>query len=62
MIDVSRPAADGRTFLKGLVSLAGAGGIALLVPFVVLMIGMPIALAVGGVVEAAGWLIGLIFG
>jgi hypothetical protein len=62
LIDVSSPGADGRTFLKGLVSLAGAAGIALLVPFVILMIGMPIALAVGGVVEAASWLIGLIFG
>jgi hypothetical protein len=62
VIDVSRPAADGRTFPKGLVSLAGAAGIALLVPVVILLIGMPIALAVGGVVEAASWLIALIFG
>jgi hypothetical protein len=44
------------------VSLAGAVGIALLAPFVILLIGMPMALAVGGVVEATTWLIGLIFG
>jgi hypothetical protein len=62
LIDIARPAANGRAFLKGVVSLAGASGIALLVPFVILLIGMPIALAVGGVVKAAGWLIGLIFG
>ena len=55
VIDVSTPAADGRTFLKDLVSLAGAAGIALLVPFVILLIGMPVALAVGGVVKAASW-------
>jgi hypothetical protein len=62
VIDVSRPAADGRTFLEGLVSLAGAAGIALLVPFVILLIGMPIALAVGGVVKGASWVLALIFG
>jgi hypothetical protein len=62
VIDVYRPGTDGRTFLEGLVSLAGAAGIALLVPFVILLIGMPIALAVTGVVEAAGWLIRLAFG
>ena len=62
VIDVSRSATDGRTFLKGLMSLAGATGIALLVPFVILLIGMPIALVVGGVVEAASWLTGLILG
>jgi hypothetical protein len=62
VIGVRRPAADGRTFLKSLVSLAGAAGIALLVPFVILLIGLPIALSVRGVVEALSWLIGLVFG
>jgi hypothetical protein len=62
VIDVSRPAADWRRFFKGLASLTGAAGIALLVPFVILLIGMPIALVVSGVVEAASWLMGLIFG
>jgi hypothetical protein len=62
VIDVSSPAADGRTLLRGLVSLAGAAGIALLIPFVILLIGMPMALAAGGVVAAARWAIGLIVG
>ena len=61
-IDVSMPATDGRTFLESLVSLAGGAAIALLVPFVILLIGMPIALAVRGVVEAASWLLALIAG
>jgi hypothetical protein len=62
VIDVSRTAANERTFLKGLISLAGAAGIALLVPFVILLIGTPIALGVRGVIEAASWLVALIFG
>ena len=62
VIDVFGPATDGRTFLKGLVSLAGAAGLALLVPFVILLIGMPLALAVRGVVEAASWALALSFG
>jgi hypothetical protein len=45
-----------------LVSLAGAAGIALLVPFVILLIAMPMALAVGSVVGAVSWLMGLMFG
>ena len=56
-IDVSRPARGGRTFLHGLVSLAGAAGIALAVPFVILLIGLPVALAVRGLVEAVGWVL-----
>jgi hypothetical protein len=62
VVDVSRPATARQTFLKGLVSLTGAAGIALLVPFVILLIAMPMALAVGGVVQAGSWLVGLIFG
>jgi len=62
VIDVSWLSGDGRTFLKGLVSLAGAAGLALLVPFAILLIGMPIAFAVRGVVEVASWLLALIFG
>jgi hypothetical protein len=58
-IDVSRPTRGGRTFLQGLVSLAGAAGIALAVPFVILLIGMPIALAVRGLLEAVGWVLGV---
>jgi hypothetical protein len=62
VIDVSRPATDERTFLKGFVSLAGAAGLALLVPFIILLVGTPIALGVRGVIEAASWLVALIFG
>jgi hypothetical protein len=59
VIDVSRPTRGGRTFLQGLVSLVGAAGIALAVPFVILLIGMPIALAVRGLLEAVGWVLGV---
>jgi hypothetical protein len=61
-IDVSRPATDEWTFRKGWVSLAAALGIVLLVPVAILLIGMPVALAVRGVVEAASWLLALISG
>ena len=47
------------TFLQGLVSLAGAAGIALAVPFVILLIGLPIALAVRGLLEVVGWVLGV---
>lgn len=47
-----RPNSDGRTFIQGLLSLAGAVGIALLVPFVILLVGLPVALAVRGTGEA----------
>ena len=61
-IDMSRPAMAEGKLLKGLASLAGAAGITLLVPLVILVIGTPIALAVRGVVEAASWMLALIFG
>lgn len=60
VVDVSRPTMDGRTVLRRLVSWAGAAGIALLVPLIILLIGMPIVLAVRGVVEAVSWLLALI--
>ena len=59
VIDVSRPTRGGRTFLQGLVSLAGAAGIALAVPFVILLIGLPIALTVRGLLEVVGWVLGV---
>ena len=52
IIGVSGPIGAGRTFFKGVVSLAGAVGIALLGPFAVLLVGLPIALSVRGVLEA----------
>jgi hypothetical protein len=45
IIDVSRASVGDRTFLQGFVSLAGAAGIALFVPFVILLVGLPIALS-----------------
>jgi hypothetical protein len=46
-----------RTAFQWLSSLAGTIGLALLVPLSVLMIGLPIALAVRGILEAATRLI-----
>jgi hypothetical protein len=59
VVDVARPTSEGRTFLQGLVSLTGAAGIALVVPFVILLIGLPIALAVRGLLEVVGWVLGV---
>lgn len=59
IIDVSRPSGADRTFLQGLVSLAGAAGIALLVPFSILLVGLPVVVAVRGVLEVIGWLFGV---
>jgi len=41
VIDVSRPLHSERTVLLALISLAGAAGIALLVPFAILVVGLP---------------------
>jgi hypothetical protein len=57
VVDVSRP--TGRTFLQGLTSLTGAAGISLAFPFVVLLIGLPIALAVRSLLEVVGWVLGV---
>jgi hypothetical protein len=59
VVDVSRPTRGGRTFLQGLASLAGAAGIALAFPFVILLIGLPIALIVRGLLEVVGWVFGV---
>jgi hypothetical protein len=59
IIDVSRPSSGDRTFLQGVVSLAGAAGIVLLVPFAILLVGLPVALAVRGVLEVIGWSFGV---
>jgi hypothetical protein len=54
--DVSRPHAE-QTFLQVLVSFAGAAAISLTVPLVVLLIGLPVALAIRGLLEAIAWLV-----
>lgn len=55
VIDVSRPHGSERTLLEALISLAGAAGIALLVPFAILLVGLPFALAIRGVLEVLLW-------
>jgi hypothetical protein len=65
VIDMSHPGTHSppeRTLLPALLSLVGASGIALLVPLVILLIGLPIALTIRGVLEAVSWLIALIAG
>jgi hypothetical protein len=61
VIDVSLPRTK-RTFVQALASLAGAAGIALLVPFAILLIGLPVALVIRGIAEAIGWLLARIAG
>ncbi|MNC92032.1 hypothetical protein D3C83_83870 [compost metagenome] len=56
MIDVSGPAGLERTPLQAFASLAGAVGVALLVPFAILAAGLPIALAGRGLLEVLAWL------
>jgi len=58
-IDVSLPTNRERTFMPALISLAGAAGIALLAPFAILLVGLPVALSVRGFIEAIGWLFNL---
>ena len=59
VVDVSRPTRGGRTFLQGLVSLPGAAGIALAFPIVILLIWLPVMLAVRGLLEVVGWMLGV---
>lgn len=56
VIDVSRSYGAERTLLQALTSFVGAAGIALLVPFVVLLAALPIALAGRGLLEVLAWL------
>jgi len=58
VVAVSRPAQADRTFLQALASLFGAAGLALLMGVAILLIGVPIALVVRGVLEGVGWLFG----
>jgi len=53
---VWRPYDSVRAPLQALVSVAGAAGIALLVPFAILLVGLPIALTVRGLLEVVRWL------
>jgi hypothetical protein len=54
----ARLSSEGRTLTDALVSQAAACGLVLLVPVVVLVVGVPIALVIRALLEAAGWLFG----
>ena len=58
VIDVSRPTHSQRTFAQALVSLIGAAGLALLVPFAILAVGK--ALGVRGLVEVTKWFLAIV--
>lgn len=58
VIEVSRPMTK-RTFVQGFASLAGAVGIALLAPFAVVLVGLPVVAGVRAVLEAIAWLSGI---
>src|SRR3954471_8407139 len=57
VIDRSRPHRGERTFIGALISVTGASGLVLLVPFAILLIGVPIALLVRGLLEGVRWLL-----
>jgi hypothetical protein len=56
---VAKSVTADRTFLHGLASLVAVAGIALLVPFAILLVGVPVALVVRGLLEAIGLLFGV---
>lgn len=58
VIDASRPMTT-RTFVQGILSLAGAVGIALLAPFAVVLVGLPVVAGARALLEAIAWLSGL---
>ncbi len=60
VIDTSREGTGDMTFVDIVISFAGATGIVLLVPLAILLVGLPIALSVRGVVEAFAWLFAFI--
>jgi hypothetical protein len=63
VIDVSRPTSSERTLMDhALISVSAAAGIAFLVVVTMLLIGLPIALLVRGLIEAGGWVFTLIYG
>jgi hypothetical protein len=56
IIDVSKSSGAERTFLQGVMSLGGAAGLALLFPFGILLVALPIALSIRGVLALVGLL------
>ena len=59
VVAVSRPAHADRTLLQAFTSLFGAAGLALLMGAAIVLMGLPIALAVRGLLEAVGWVFGV---
>ena len=55
---VSLPPTE-RTVVQMLISLAGATGLALMVPFVILLIGLPFVLLFRGLLHAISWVFGI---
>ena len=58
--DPTRRAHSARTFAQSIVSLLGAAGLALLAPFAILAVGIPVALAVRGLLELAKGLLSFV--
>jgi hypothetical protein len=59
VVFVSEPITGKRSFLRGLVSFAGAIATVALVPLGILLIGLPVAGAIRGLLELIGWLSGV---
>ena len=59
-IDVTQAEASGPTLVQAIGSVLGAGGLALVVPFAILLVGIPIAIAVRAAVEVAQWVAALL--
>jgi hypothetical protein len=56
----SRPVSRGPSFFNAIGSIAGAIGLALLAPFAILLIGIPLMFILRLIVEAAGWAVSLV--
>ena len=54
-----RPSDRSGAFVRGLLSLGGATGIALFVPVAILLVGLPVVLAVRGLLAVSSWLLGI---
>ncbi len=55
-----RPASRGPSFFNSIGSIAGAMGLALLAPFAILLVGIPLMFILRLIVEAAGWAVSLV--
>ena len=55
VVGTSRTGPSGRALSRGLADLVGLIGVIYLFPITILAIGIPIALAINGLLLAAGW-------